>query len=174
MKLSTGCTLFFLFFSSPHSHAENKIKLGPNYTIDANPPDKSVNDLRYTVEEKEGVLYKKFSSASGDLYVLDSQVLSTASIRSGQCFAGDQRNNPQSVAIVKEETGLSGAEIKAFAGIIQDTVRDKCNNFQVAQKKLPSLDIGISKQITDKQGVTKEYKIFNTNLQPNLNFSGQF
>jgi hypothetical protein len=168
-----------LFLCSLAAFADSEVHLGPAYKVQATPPSAAAADISYVVVEKSGVRYKRFSGSGADLYVLDSQALSKASIESGQCadpreVKSARAGDPSSVTIVQAETKLSDSDVKLFGGLIQDTTYNKCNNYETAQKKRPALDLGVSKTVTDPNGTTKEYKIFNSNLKKNLNFSGQF
>jgi hypothetical protein len=155
--------------------AGDKINLAPDYKVRATPPPQTGLDLRYVVVEREGVRYKKFSGKAGDLYVLDGQALTKASIESGQCHGKPgSKGEPSSVTIVGAEKKLSDSDVKAFAGLIQDTTYDKCNNYQTARAHVPNLNVGLSKTMTDKNGQQKEYRMYNTGFGKNLNFSGQF
>ena len=146
------------------AHADQKIDLAPHYA-----PKPTVNgEARYDIVERDGIRYKKF----GNLYVIDGQPLSKGSIESGRCF--DQTGAPTHEDLVKAETKLTDSDVKAFGGLIQQTSSSRCDNFVSAVKALPALGLGFSKTVTGKDGIPKEFRLFNTDFGRNLNFSGQF
>jgi hypothetical protein len=127
---------------------------------------------------REGVKYRKFESRFGSVLILDSTRLSRHEIENAMCVPGMPSGTSQTMdsTLTRAETEVSrDGDWKAYAALIQQTIRSKCDGtVPMAANVFPHLDLGLSHSSKDKDGVDTEYKLFNRDLGPNLNFGARF
>jgi hypothetical protein len=127
---------------------------------------------------KEGRRYRRFESAFGSIFVLDSSKLSQHDIERAQCVPGMAPGTSEvsEPAMVGTESTISEKnDWKAYSALIQKTIKSRCDgSVQMQVPMNPHLDLGISHSIKDKNGDSSEIKVFNRDLQPNLNFEMHF
>jgi hypothetical protein len=128
--------------------------------------------------KSEGVLYKRFTTSAGELFVIDSQPLRKRTIEAGKCSRfktkGGGQEGKRDVETLRADIPLPDSDWKAFGGLIQATVEDKCSETQAALRRAPVSELGVSKTVTGKDGNQRKYQLFNKGLGSNLNFGLQF
>lgn len=156
---------FLLFFLSAMSYGQDSPALGD-----------AIFDRGIFI--KDGIKYRKFESAFGSLFVLDNSKLSKHDIELAQCSPGMASGKSE----VAERT-MVGAESKInykddwkiYAGLIQRTIKSRCDGTVPMQSPMhPHLNLGISQNLNDKKGEGSEIRVFNRDLQPNVNLEVHF
>ncbi len=164
-------------FPPPKSKAIEAKKL---FRIDAKDYSVSGPDaIRYRgVFLREGHRYRRFESSLGSLFVLDNSQLSAHDIERAECVPSMAPGMAEITEspLVGAETNVSKTdEWKAYSALIQQTIKSRCDGSVPTQASVtPHLDLGISHSIKDKNGDEAEIRVFNRDLQPNLNIGAHF
>lgn len=128
---------------------------------------------------KDGRKYRKFESTFGSIFVLETSNLTKEDIERAQCASGlpsgkAQETDTPLIGVETAGTEGEGKGWKAYAALIQKTIRTRCDgSVFVNVKPEPHLDLGISTTV-GKKGEEKEIKVFNRDLAPNINFGTTF
>jgi hypothetical protein len=127
---------------------------------------------------KEGRRYRKFQSAFGSIYVLDNSKLSKHDIENAQCVPGmatGKSEVSEAAMIGTESKVVETNDWKVYSALIQQTIKSRCDgSVQMQVPMNPHMDLGITQSLKDKRGNGSEIRVFNRDLQPNLNLEMHF
>lgn len=165
-----------LLFSLPALAGDSKpLNLAPASSLDPPVRNETVGGGAYSIVNRGGIEFKKFSTTSGDLFVVHDQPLSEAVVRAGECGTDRiKKSDPGEADLVRVERKLPASQWHAFGALIQKTAKNRCSQYQTAQKEAPALDLGVGKTIQKKDGSNTDVRVFNRNLGTNINLGVGF